>query len=402
MTKSELVDQVADRADLTKQDASRAVDAVLGHGGGRAASRQRGIGLGVRQVPREPARRAGRGQPPYRRAHPDRSITGAALHRWQRAEERGEGPLTPARSFGDTLAARVAERESQLVLGLDPDPARLWSGRVAQARVGGSPTEVAARAMLGHCRALIDAVAPACVAVKPQLARFELLGAPGWATLEAVVDYARALGLLVIADGKRGDIDVTAQAYAGALFGGTDSPFGHVGGLGADLVTVNPLMGRDAIAPFLSAARERGGGVLVLVRTSNPSAADIEDLTLAGSGAVWERIATLVDELGAAGVGEARLSDVGAVVGATEPGHLARARQLMPTATFLLPGVGAQGGRVEELAEAFAAGRAGGLVSASRSIADAHLTAGRDPAEAARTEAERLRASAWELSDRVR
>ena len=81
--------------------------------------------------------------------------------------------------------------------------------------------------MLEHCRALIDAVAPACVAVKPQLARFELLGAPGWATLEAVVDHARALGLLVIADGKRGDIDVTAQAYAGALFGGTDSPFGQ-------------------------------------------------------------------------------------------------------------------------------------------------------------------------------
>jgi orotidine-5'-phosphate decarboxylase len=288
------------------------------------------------------------------------------------------------------------------VLGLDPDPARLWPGSGPPAPVEGPPTEVAAGAMLEHCRALIDAVAPACVAVKPQLARFELLGAPGWATLETVVDYARALGLLVIADGKRGDIDVTAQAYAGALFGGTDSPFGHVGGLGADLVTVNPLMGRDAIAPFLDVARERGGGVLVLVRTSNPSAADIEDLALASSGTVWERIATLVDELGAAGVGEARLSDVGAVVGATEPGHLARARQLMPTATFLLPGIGAQGGRVEELAEAFAPGRAGGLVSASRSIADAHLTAGGGPAEAARSEAERLRASAWELSDRVR
>jgi orotidine-5'-phosphate decarboxylase len=288
------------------------------------------------------------------------------------------------------------------VLGLDPDPARLWPGSGAQAAVGRSPTEAAAGAVLEHCRALIDAVAPACVAVKPQLARFELLGAPGWATLEAVVDHAQARGLLVIADGKRGDIDVTAQAYAGALFDGTNSPFGHVGGLGADLVTVNPLMGRDAIAPFVSAARERGGGVLILVRTSNPGAADIEDLALAGAGTVWEQIATLVDEIGADGRGEIGLSDVGAVVGATEPGHLARARQLMPAATFLLPGVGAQGGRVQELAEAFAPGRAGGLVSASRSIADAHLTGATDPAEAARTEAERLRASAWELSDRVR
>ena len=256
--------------------------------------------------------------------------------------------------------------------------------------------------MLEHCRALMDAAAPACVAVKPQLARFELLGAAGWATLEAVIDHARGLGLLVIADGKRGDIDVTAQAYAGALFDGVDSPFGHIGGLGADLLTVNPLMGRDALAPFVSEARELGRGVLVLVRTSNPGAADVEDLKLAGSGTVWERVATLVEEIGAGGVGEAGLSDVGAVLGATEPGHLARARELMPAATFLLPGVGAQGGRVEELAAAFEPGRAGGLVSASRSIADAHLAGGGEPAGAARAEAERLRSSAWGLSDRVR
>jgi len=288
------------------------------------------------------------------------------------------------------------------VLGLDPDPSRLWPGSGAQASVDGSSTEAAAAAMLEHCRALLDATAPACVAVKPQLARFELLGAAGWAALEAVIGHAHGLGLLVIADGKRGDIDVTAQAYAGALFDGADSPFGRIGGLGADLVTVNPLMGRDALAPFVAAARELGRGVLVLVRTSNPGAADVEDLRLAGSGTVWERLATLVDEIGAGGVGDSGLSDVGAVVGATEPGYLARARELMPAATFLLQGVGAQGGRVEELAAAFAPGPAGGLVSASRSIADAHLRGGGDPAEAARTEAERLRASAWGLSDPVR
>jgi len=244
----------------------------------------------------------------------------------------------------------------------------------------------------------MDAAAEACVAVKPQLARFELLGAAGWAALEAVVAHARGLGLLVIADGKRGDIDVTAGAYAGALLEGSDSPFGRVPGLGADLATVNPLMGRDAVEPFVAAARRAGAGVLVLVRTSNPGAADFEDLRLADSGAVWERIAALVDELGAPGVGETGLSDVGAVLGATEPGHLERARELMPSATFLLPGVGAQGGRVEALAPAFSPGRAGGLVSASRSIADAYRTAGAAPAAAARAEAERLRASAWELS----
>src|SRR5262249_44170122 len=151
---------------------------------------------------------------------------------------------------------------------------------------------------------------------------------------------------LVIADGKRGDIDVTAGAYADSLFSGLETPFGHVAGLEADLVTVNPLMGRDAIAPFVDAARERGAGVLLLVRTSNPGAADVEELELAAGGAVWERLAGLVDELGE--VGDAGLADVGAVVGATAAEHLERARELMPSAVFLLPGIGAQGGRVED------------------------------------------------------
>jgi orotidine-5'-phosphate decarboxylase len=287
------------------------------------------------------------------------------------------------------------------VLGIDPDPGALWPIHQHAGRVIGSPSEVAAAAVLGHCRALIEATAPACVAVKPQLARFELLGAAGWAALEAVVAHAQRLGLLVIADGKRGDIDVTARAYAGALIGGVQTPFGRVGGLGADLVTVNPLMGRDAVEPFVSAAREVGAGVLLLVRTSNAGAADIEDLRLERGGTVWEALARLVDELGAPAVGEAGLSDVGAVLGATEPGHLQRARELMGSATFLLPGVGAQGGCVQELGAAFALGRAGGLVSASRSIADAYREAGGEPAAAARAAAERLRETAWKLSDRV-
>jgi orotidine-5'-phosphate decarboxylase len=288
------------------------------------------------------------------------------------------------------------------VLGLDPDPASLWPGIDAGSQSALGPSDRAAAAVTAHCRAAIDATADACVAVKLQLARFELLGAAGWAALAAVAGHARERGLLVIADGKRGDIDVTARAYAAALMGGSDSPFGRLDGLNADLVTVNPLMGHDALEPFLTAARAAGSGVLVLVRTSNPGAADIEDLPVQGGGAVWERIAAMVDELGAPGVGDAGLSDVGAVIGATEPGHLQRARELMGRATFLLPGVGAQGGRVEDLAPAFLAGRAGGLISASRSIVGAHLAGGGQPAAAARAEAERLRAAAWALSGQVR
>jgi orotidine-5'-phosphate decarboxylase len=313
----------------------------------------------------------------------------------------------------------VAERESHIVLGIDPDPARLWPqdalaggerhGEVTGGAADAPPASQAsapdadsarsvARAVTKHCEALIGATAHACVAVKLQLARFEVLGPPGAKALREVAGHARAAGLLVIADGKRGDIDVTATAYAAALTDGIDTAMGHVRGLEADLVTVNPLMGRDAIEPFIAAARASGGGVLVLVRTSNPGAADIEDLELAAGGSVWERIATIVAELGRDGTGAAGLSDVGAVFGATAPAHLERARELMPAAPFLLPGVGAQGGRVEELAAAFAPGPAGGLVSASRSIADAHLATGGTPPAAARTEAERLRALAWALS----
>jgi orotidine-5'-phosphate decarboxylase len=285
------------------------------------------------------------------------------------------------------------------VLGLDPDPRELWV-RDEEPFEGGTPVEHAARAVRDHCRAVIEAAAAACVAVKLQLARFELLGAAGWQALVAVADEARAHGLLVIADGKRGDIDVSAQAYAAALAGGLDTPFGELPGLGADLMTVNPLMGRDAIAPFVAAARAAGGGVLLLVRTSNPGAADVQDLVLEEGVSVWERLAVLVDELGSDGVGESGLSDVGAVFGATASAQLPRARELMGRAPFLLPGVGAQGGRVEQLRAAFEPGRAGGLVTASRSIVNAHQSAGGDPPAAARAEAERLRAAAWSVSER--
>jgi len=281
------------------------------------------------------------------------------------------------------------------VLGLDPDPARLWPEALEQDLPGDPPAQRAAAAVKAHCIALVDAAGPACVAVKPQLACFERLGAPGWEALAATVDHARAAGLLVIADAKRGDIDVSAAAYAQALVGSTPSPFGEVTGLRADAFTANPLLGVDALEPLVEGARAAGAGIFVLVRTSNPGAADVEDLELRGGEVVWERLAQIVD--GFAGPGT-DLSDIGAVVGATRPEHVARMRELMPRAPFLLPGIGAQGGRVEDLAPAFEIGRAGGLVSASRSIARAHESAGAAPRDAARAEAERLRETAWSLA----
>jgi len=291
-------------------------------------------------------------------------------------------------NFGDRLVRAVAERSSQIVLGLDPDPARLWPEAAG--------AELAEHGVAAHCRALIEAAGPACVAVKPQLACFERLGPLGWSVLHEVVEHARQAGLLVLADGKRGDVPVTAKAYAQALGPGTPSPRGALRGLDADAATVNPLLGRDALVPLVEGARARGAGTFVLVRTSNPGAADVLDLQLAGGDRLWERLAALVAELGV--TGESGLADVGAVVGATEPEHLARARELMPAAPFLLPGVGAQGGDVATLGPAFAPGRAGGLVTASRSIANAHEQHGGTPADAARAEAERLREVAWSLA----
>jgi orotidine-5'-phosphate decarboxylase len=365
-----------------------------------------------------------------------------------------DGPVG-AMPFGDRLASAVAARESQIVLGIDPQPDRLWPEAVARAsearatvahalaeaeraaaleiaRRGAGPTPKgaavsgpgatgsaggplgvgaattaataasaagrleAAAAVLAHSLALVDAAGPACVAVKPQLAFFEQLGFAGWLALEAVCAHARARGLLVLADGKRGDVPSTALAYSRALTGATPTPFGAAAGLRADAFTANPLLGRDALEPLVDGARAAGAGAFLLVRTSNPGAADVLDLELASGEPLWERLAHLVAELGEPG--SSGLADVGAVTGATAPEHLERMRALMPAAPFLLPGVGAQGGAVTALAPAFAPGRAAGLVTASRSIANAHEQDPRPPAEAARAEAERLREAAWALS----
>lgn len=193
----------------------------------------------------------------------------------------------------------------------------------------------------------------------------------------------------MIADGKRGDVPVSARAYGQALTDGIESPFGHIPGLGADAFTVNPLLGVDALEPMFEAAGRTCAGVFCLVRTSNPGAADVEDL-LAGDRPVHEHLAGIVDRFSDQLSGSASgLSGAGAVVGATEPGHIERLRALMPRAIFLIPGIGAQGGRPEDLGPAFAPGRAAALIAASRSIAGAD-----DPAAAA----EELRRRVWAVS----
>ena len=276
--------------------------------------------------------------------------------------------------FRQRLEDAAARKRSVLCVGLDPRSELLPDEVRRGVRAGPAGS---ARAVERFCEGILDAVAPHAVAVKPQLAFFEALGHHGLATFERLCGRARELGLLVIADAKRGDIGSTAEAYASAYLRG-DPPL-------ADALTVNPYLGRDSLEPFARACGEQGGAVFVLVRTSNAGGGDLQELELAAGGRLWEQVARIVDGLGEIG---------GAVVGATQPGVLARARELMPDATFLLPGIGAQGGELAALAPAFLPGAGGGLVSASRSVLYADRDAWR---EAAAAEAERLKLAAWGL-----
>jgi orotidine-5'-phosphate decarboxylase len=273
-------------------------------------------------------------------------------------------------------------------LGLDPDPAQLSTDDAPDADFT-DVADRAATAVAEGCRRLIEQAGPACVAVKPQLACFERLGAAGWRALADVCAAARDAELLVVADGKRGDVPVTARAYGQALVGKTETPWGAVRGLGADAFTANPLLGEDAIEALVEAAREAGAGIFLLVRTSNPGAARLQDAELDGR-PMHEELARLVAERAEELVGESGLSGLGAVVGATAPQHLGRLRELMPDSVFLIPGIGAQGGRPDDLGPALAPERpASVLVAAARAIAGAD-----DPAGAA----EELRAAVWGLA----
>ncbi|HTO26645.1 MAG TPA: orotidine-5'-phosphate decarboxylase [Gaiellaceae bacterium] len=284
--------------------------------------------------------------------------------------------------FGDRLAEAVDRKRSQLVVGLDPVVEFL-------------PVEFrgeGAAACARFCRGIVDAVAPYAVAVKPQSAFFEALGSAGIGALEDVCAYARAAGLLVILDVKRGDIGSTARAYAAAYVEprGSQPPV-------ADAVTLNPYLGRESMEPFLAAARRGGAGLFCVVKTSN-AGGDVQDVVLSDGSTLWQHVAGLVREWGEDLVGERGLSSVGAVVGATYPREVAEMRRLLPQSVLLLPGVGAQGGSPADLARAFTSGPAGALVSASRSVIYAYREAGGDWRAAAGAEAARLAGEVWAVS----
>jgi len=273
----------------------------------------------------------------------------------------------PPRTFSQRLTAAIQAKGTHACIGLDPKASALppvlrADANTAAAAAADLPPEVLAPIFARFCREVIDVVAPLVPIVKPQLAYFEALGLPGMAALAETIRYAHAKGLLVLADGKRGDIGSTAEAYAAGWLNG---PWA------ADALTVNPYLGLDSIDPFINRAEAEQAGIFVLVKTSNPGGKDFQDLPTDG-GTVYDQVAKGVEAAAARTAGSDRYGSVGAVVGATWPEQLVSLRAAMPHSWILIPGFGHQGGTATDVAGGFAADGLGALVNSARAVIFAH------------------------------
>lgn len=259
----------------------------------------------------------------------------------------------------DRLHGLIRKTKNPTVVGLDARLEYIPPQLVQECMdKHGENLEGAAEAVLRYNLALLDALQGIVPAVKPQAAYYELLGWPGVKALHDTIQYAQDKGFYVIADVKRGDIGSTAQAYAEGWLG---APF-H-----ADCVTINGYMGSDAILPFLNIAKEEDKGVFLLVKTSNPSSGELQDM-VAGDRQVYTVMADLCKRLGAGSEGECGYQTLGAVVGATYPAELRELRRRMEKTFFLVPGYGAQGGTAQDVAGAFDRYGWGAIINSSRGI----------------------------------
>lgn len=276
----------------------------------------------------------------------------------------------------DRLIAAIEQTQNPSVVGLDPTPALVptiivdeMREEVEQEVDAEQEHELAAYAIayLEFNRAIIDAIADIVPAVKPQIAMYEALGAAGLDAYTMTCEYAQSKGLYVLGDIKRGDIGSTAAAYAAHLAGfGAHS--GHVDMWHEDAITINPYLGSDGVEPFINAANAHDGDVFALVRTSNPSSAQIQEVELASGMHLYEHIADLVSQWGNSCIGEYGYSRLGAVVGATHPEQGQALRARMPHTFFLVPGYGAQGGTAADVMGMFDSQGRGALVNSSRGI----------------------------------
>lgn len=285
----------------------------------------------------------------------------------------------------DRLIEAIGESENPSALGLDtrieyvPEAfARAHAGQAGQAKER-------AAAVFAFNRELLRALRGIIPCVKIQAAYYEMMGADGMTCLGGTADEARRLGYTVIIDAKRGDIGATAEAYSSAYLG-DGAPFA------ADFLTVNPYLGADGVAPFISDCEKTGRGIFTLVKTSNKSGGEFQDIECADGLRVYEHVAGRVSDWGRDLIGLRGYSSVGAVVGATYPEQGAELRKRMPHTFFLLPGYGAQGAAASLLAGCFDSAGGGAIVAASRSIICAHKKSGtEDFVSAARDEAVRMK-----------
>lgn len=274
------------------------------------------------------------------------------------------------KNFADRLTEKIEALSNPTVMGLDPKLDFIPEEILNRHRKLADDAAIAsAEAIYEFNVKLIDAVCTVIPAIKPQFAYYEMYGIHGLRTLYRTIDYAKSKGMLVIADAKRNDIGTTAEAYAQAIIGKTVLADKSVQAMtGADAVTVNAYLGIDGIKPFIDTARENGNGLFILVRTSNPSAGDFQDLPMADGMPLYEKVAEKVSEWGKDLIGECGYSSVGAVVGATWPEQAVSLRKQMPHTMILVPGYGAQGGDADSAAVNFDRNGRGAIVNASRSL----------------------------------
>lgn len=265
----------------------------------------------------------------------------------------------------DNLIEKIKKTNNPTVMGLDPRYEMLpkcVTNKYSQ------DLEGVAKAITEYNKALIDATYDIIPAIKPQIAFYEMFGVPGMKAFKETCRYAKEKGMIVIADIKRGDIGSTAQGYSNAFLGRT--PIGEKEEViyDVDFVTVNPYMGTDCVKPFIEDCKKYDKGIFILVKTSNPSSGELQDLKLENNKEVYRQVTDLVEKWGEELRGKYGYSSIAAVVGATYPEQLEQIRKAAPHTYFLIPGYGAQGGKANDIALGFDSNGLGGIVNASRSL----------------------------------
>ncbi len=278
----------------------------------------------------------------------------------------------------EPLIEKIRAKNNPTVMGLDPVldyiPQYIRDKAIAEY---GDTFKAAGEAIFEFNKGLIDAAAELVPAVKPQSAFYEMYGIEGLIALERTIEYAKAAGLYIILDVKRNDIGSTAEAYAKAFIGETQLFNSSAKATPVDCVTVNPYLGIDGVKPFIDIAAENDKSMFILVKTSNKSSGDFQDLEI-GDGTLYRKVAAKVEEWGAPYVSESGYSPCGAVVGATYPKQLTELRAAMPHTFFLIPGYGAQGGAANDIVGAFDKNKSGAIINSSRALMCAYKKAGDD------------------------